>query len=140
MFHNTFCIILKAIIVLEWFQQTNCLWRYLVHTFLSYFELKSNFYYAIFMKKDKKIKFFMKSCWHFFVFSCRWNSKTLKCGGILHFRKHSSLCNCFWKRTMFFIFSFFHFLCNLRISTGFQSMTKNKIFWNLQCISFINLT
>ena len=52
----------------------------------------------------------------------------------------SSLCNRVWKKTMFFIFSFFHFLCNLRISTGPLSVTKNEIFCNLQYIFFINFT
>ena len=82
----------------------------------------------------------MKSSLYLFVSSCRWNSKTLKCRKILHFQKHSSLRNCFWKRTMFFIFSFFHFLCNLRISTGPLSVTKNEIFSNLHYIFFINFS
>ena len=82
----------------------------------------------------------MKSCLHFFIFSCCLNSKTFKCRKILHFQKHSSLHNCFWKRTMFFIFSFFYFLCNLKIQTGPLSVTKYKIFCNLQYIFFINFT
>ena len=32
--------------------------------------------------------------------------KILKCRKILHFQKHSFLCYWFWKRTMFFVFSF----------------------------------
>ena len=102
-----------------------------MYTFLLYSDLKSNFDYAIHMRKARKSRFLMKFCLHFFVCSCRWNSKNLKCREILHFQKHSSLCNRFWKRTMFFVFSFFHFLCNLRISTGPLSVTKNKIFSNL---------
>ena len=112
----------------------------MVYTFLLYSDLKSNFDYAIHMRKARKSRFLMKFCLHFFVFSCRWNSKTLKCREILHFQKHSSLRNRFWKRTMFFIFSFFHFLCNLRISTGPLSVTKNEIFCNLQHIFFINFS
>ena len=77
-----------------------------MYIYLSYSDLKSNSNYAIHIKKDKKIKVLMKSCLHFFIFSCRLNSKTFKCREILHFQKHSSLRNCFWKRTMFFIFSF----------------------------------
>ena len=111
-----------------------------MYTYLSYSDLKSNLNYAIHIKKDKKIKVLMKSCLHFFIFSCRLNSKTFKCREILHFQKHSSLRNCFWKRTMFFIFSFFHFLCNLRISTGPLSVTKNEIFNNLHHIFFINFS
>ena len=111
-----------------------------MYTFLSYSDLKSNFNYAIHMRKARKSRFLMKFCLHFFVFSCRWNSKTLKCREILHFQKHSSLRNQFWKRTMFFIFSFFHFLCNLRISTGPLSVTKNEIFSNLHHIFFINFS
>ena len=111
-----------------------------MYTFLSYSDLKSNFNYAIHMRKARKSRFLMEFCLHFFVCSCRWNSKTLKCREILHFQKHSSLRNCFWKRTMFFIFSFFHFLCNLRISTGPLSVTKNEIFSNLHHIFFINFS
>ena len=81
----------------------------------------------------------MEFCLHFFFFFCGWNSKTLKCSKILHFQKHSSLCNRIWKRTMFFIFSFFHFLCKFRISTTPLSVNKNEIFRNLQQLSFINL-
>ena len=111
-----------------------------MYTFLLYSDLKSNFDYAIHMRKARKSRFLMKFCLHFFVCSCRWNSKTLKCREILHFQKHSSLCNRFWKRTMFFVFSFFHFLCNLRISTSPLSVTKNEIFSNLHYIFFIDLS
>ena len=79
----------------------------------------------------------MKSCLHFLVIFCRWNSKTPRCKRILHIQKLSSLRNQFWKRTMFFVFSFFHFLCNLRISTGPLSVTKNEIFSNLHYDFFI---
>ena len=62
--------------------------------------------------------------------------KTLKFRGILH----SSLLNCFLKRTMFYIISNFHFLCSFRISMGSLSVTKNEIFCNLHYIFSINLS
>ena len=110
------------------------------YTFLSYFDFKSNFDNATHMRKTRKTRFFMKFRLLFFICSCRLNSKTLKCREILHFQKHSSLCNRFWKRTMFFVFSFFHLLCNLRISMGPLSVTKNKIFSNLHYIFFVNFS
>ena len=103
-----------------------------MYTFLSYSDLKNDFDYAIHMRKARKSRFLMKFCLHFFVCSCRWNSKTLKCREILHFQKHSSLHNRFWKRTMFFVFSFFHFLCKLIISTSTLSVDKKEIWRNFQ--------
>ena len=70
-FHHTFCIIIRTIIVLKCFYQTNCLSRHQVFTFLSYSDLKSNFNCAIHMKKTRKSRFFMKSCLQFFILSCR---------------------------------------------------------------------
>ena len=40
---------------------------------------------------------------------------------------------------MFFVFSFFHFLCNLRISTELLSIPKNEIFNNLHYVFFFSL-
>ena len=127
MFHHTFCIIFWIIMVQEWLKKRNCFQRHLVYTFQSYSDLKNNFDNAIHTRKARKTRFLLQFCLHFFVCSCRLNSKTLKCRQILHFQKHSSLQNRFWKRTMFFVFSFFHFLCNLRISTSSLSVTKNEI-------------
>ena len=105
-----------------------------MHTFLSYFDLKCNLNYAFHMKISMKMMFFSEFLLTlFFIFWGR-NSKKAKHRKTLHFEKHSSLCNRFRKRIMFFVFSFFHFLCNLKISTS----PKNKIFRNLQHIFFIN--
>ena len=54
-------------------------------------------------KKARKSRFLTKSFFQFFVISCCWNSKTLKCKEILYFQKHSSLRNWFWRRTLFFV-------------------------------------
>ena len=68
-FHHTFCIIIRTIMKLECFLWTNCLKRHLVHTFLSYSDLKCNFNYAIHMKTSKKMMFLVNFCLHFFSFS-----------------------------------------------------------------------
>ena len=60
------------------------------------------------------------------------NSKKATHKEILHFEKHSSLCNRFGKRTMFSVYSFFHFLCKFIISTAPWSLTKNEILSKLQ--------
>ena len=60
------------------------------------------------------------------------NSKKATHKEILHFEKHSSLCNRFGKRTMFLVFAFFHSLCKFRISTSPLSVTKNKKSRNFQ--------
>ena len=53
-FPYTFCIIIRTIMKLECIQQTNCLWRHLVYTFLSYSDLKCKLNYAIHMKTSRK--------------------------------------------------------------------------------------
>ena len=105
----------------------------------SYSDLKCNLSYAIHMKTSKKMVFFSQFLHTlFFIFLGR-NSKKAKHWEILHFKKHSSLCNRFGKRTMFFVFSFFHFLCKFRISTSPLSVTKNKISINFQNNLFGNI-
>ena len=73
-------------------------------------------------------------------FSWGRNYKMAKCGDFLHFPKHSPLCNWIWKRTMFFVFSFFHFLCKLIISTSTLSVDKKEICRNFQKFFFSSLT
>ena len=89
-----------------------------MHTFLSYSDLKCNLNHAIHMKTSKKMMIFSDFLLTLFFIFWGWNSKKAKYREILHFEKHSSLCNRFGKRTMFFVFSFFHFLCKFRISTS----------------------
>ena len=111
-----------------------------MHTFLSYFDLKCNLNYAFHMKISMKMMFFGEFLLTlFFIFWGR-NSKKAKHREILHFKKHSSLCNRVGKRTILFIFSFFHFLCNLRISRSPLSITKNETFSDLHYIFFINFS
>ena len=80
------------------------------------------------------------------TFSCGGNYKTAKCGDFLHFQKRISLCNWIWKRNTFFVFSFFHFLCKLIISTDPLSKTNreiagfNKNGCKTKCIPFTKMT
>ena len=110
-----------------------------MHTFLSYSDLKCNLNHAIHMKTSKKMMIFSDFLLTLFFIFCGWNSKKAKYREILHFEKHSSLCNRFGKRTMFFVFSFFHFLCKFRISTSPLSVTKNEISTNFQSNFFGNI-
>ena len=72
--------------------------------------------------------FSVNFCLHFFFISWGRNSEKAKYRENLHFERHCSLCNWIGKKTMFFIFSFFHFfLCKFRISTSPLSVTKNEI-------------
>ena len=125
-FHHTFCIIIRTIMKLECFQWTNCLLRYLVHTILSYFDLKCNLNYAIHIKTRRKMRIFCEFLLPFFSIFLGRNSKKATHREILHFEKLSSFCNWFGKRTMFLVFAFFHSLCKLRILTSPLSVTKNK--------------
>merc|ERR1712105_283710 len=106
------------------------------YTFLSYSDLKSNLNYAIHMETSRKMMVFSKFLLTFFFIFCGLNSKKAIHREILHFEKHGSLCNRFGKRTMFFVFSFFHFLCKFRISTSPLSVTKNKLSTNFQSSFF----
>ena len=63
---------------------------------------------------QNNIGFSQTSAYIFFIF-CGLNFKKIKQKEILHYEKHSSLSNRFGKRTMFFVFSFFYFLCKFRI-------------------------
>ena len=110
-----------------------------MHTFLSYSDLKCNLNHAIHMKTSKKMMIFSDFLLTLFFIFWGWNSKEAKYREILHFEKHSSLSNRFGKRTMFFVFSFFHFLCKFRISTSPMSVTKNKISTNFQSNFFGNI-
>ena len=112
-FHHTFCIVIRTIMKLECFQQTFCLLRHLVYTFLSFSDLKSNLNYAIDMEISRKMMVFSKFLLSFFFIFCGLNSKKDIHREILHFEKHSSLCNRFEKRTMFFVFDIFIFYANL---------------------------
>ena len=100
-----------------------------MYTFLAYSDLKSNFNYAIHTKTSWKIMVFSEFLPTLFFIFWGLNSKKVKQGEILHFEKHSFLCNRFEKRTMFFVFSFFHFLCKFRIQTGPLSVTKTDQFF-----------
>ena len=97
-----------------------------MHSILSYSDIKCNLNYAIHMKTRRKVLIFSDFLLTLFFIFWGWNSKKAKYRKILHFEKHSSLCNRSGKRTMFFVFSFFHFLCKFRISTSPLSVTKNK--------------
>ena len=74
----------------------------------------------------------------FYIFLGR-NSKKATNREILHFEKHSSLCNRFGKRTMFFLFSFFRFLCKFRISTSPQSVGGSIQGCILKIVSILRL-
>ena len=101
--------------------------------------LKCNLNHAIHMRTSKKMMIFSDFLLTLFFIFWGWNSKKAKYREILHFEKHSSLCNRFGKRTMFFVFSFFHFLCKFRISTSPLSVTKNNISTNFQSNFFGNI-
>ena len=81
-FHHTFCIIIRTIMKLECFQWTNCLQRYLVHTILSYSDLKCNVNYAIHMKTRRIFSEFLLTLLSIFLGQ---NSKKATHRKILYF-------------------------------------------------------
>ena len=91
------------------------------------------------METSRKMMVISKFWLPFFFIFCGLNSKKVIQKEILHFEKHSSLCNRFGKRTMFFVFLFFYFLCKFRIQTSPLSVTKIEKGINFQQIFFINI-
>ena len=89
-----------------------------MHTITSYSDLKFNLNYAIHMKTRRKMMIFSEFLLTLFSIFLGRNSKKATLKEILHFEKHSSLCNRFGKRTMFLVFAFFHSHCKFRISTS----------------------
>ena len=81
-------------------------------------------------EKQKKSGFLVKFYSYYLSHSLCENYKTHKWREILHFQKHSPLCNQFWKAAMFFIFVIFHFLCKLIILSSPLSVNKSKILKN----------
>ena len=112
-----------------------------MHIFLLYSDLKCSLNYAINMKTSMKMMFFGEFLLTlFFIFWGR-NSKKAKHREILHFEKHSSLCNRFGKRTMIEIFYKLSFvtLTELRPSHKTNAIFSFKYYFWAILIIFIHL-